>query len=177
MPRTRHDQARQDKIDAILDTAVRRLRDGGYPALSMAAIARELGVAQNAVYWYFPSKDHLFVTAAEQLLREVLATKPTGADTVQRVLWFTDRLAELGSLTAALQDRARSSQTVAGFLDRLDETLDRMLSNALRDHVSAADLPLAVRTFRATVAGTYEAMLPTDERHAVLTYALQRITR
>jgi len=48
-------------MDEILALAQARLREGGYEALSVAALARELGLAQNAIYWYFPSKDHLFV--------------------------------------------------------------------------------------------------------------------
>lgn len=176
MPRTRPEQDRQEKIDAIVDAAVRRLRDGGYGALSVAAIARELSLAQNAIYWYFPSRDELFVAAAEHLLRDALSDKPAGADTLARVLWFSDRLAELGTLRAALRDRAAAALAVAEFLARLDATLDGMLANALRPRVAATELPVAVKAFRATVAGTYEADLPAEERHAVLTYAWRKLT-
>jgi AcrR family transcriptional regulator len=77
--RTRTDLDREAKTGEILAAAERRLRDGGYPALSIAAIARELGLAQNAIYWYFPSKDHLFVAALERMLRAIVARKPPSA--------------------------------------------------------------------------------------------------
>src|SRR6186997_3664071 len=93
MPRTRSELEREAKVAQVVEAAERRLRDGGYEALSIAAIARELGVAQNAIYWYFPSKDHLFVAALERMLREIAARKPRHeeAGTVERILWFTDQ--------------------------------------------------------------------------------------
>ena len=76
MPRTRSDVNRVDKINEILDAAERQLLAGGYAELSMVATARELNVAQNAVYWYFPTKDHLFVAVLDRLQAKVLARKP-----------------------------------------------------------------------------------------------------
>jgi len=77
MPKTRTQVPKQEKVDELVAAAERRLRSGGYEALSVAAIARELGIAQNAIYWYFPSKDNLFVAALERLLREIAARKPS----------------------------------------------------------------------------------------------------
>ena len=177
MPRTRSELEREAKVAQVVEVAERRLRDGGYEALSIAAIARELGVAQNAIYWYFPSKDHLFVAALEQMLQEIAARKPRRqeAGTVERILWFTDQFQVLSHLRGAMNDRARESQVVADFVARLDELLSRMLSNVLRDHVRAGELPIAVDTFRATVEGTFVKGLSKRERRKVLTFALERL--
>jgi AcrR family transcriptional regulator len=160
----------------ILAVAERRLREGGYEALSVAAIARELGLAQNAIYWYFPSKDDLFVAALEQMLRDIAARKPSKQKgEVERILWFTDQFEALSDLRGAMNDRARSSQVVADFVKELDELLSRMLSNALRDRVPADELPVAVESFRATVEGTFVKGLSKRERRKVLTFALERL--
>ena len=52
MPATRHEVDRKDKVIEITAAAERQLLDGGYGSLSLASIARELGLAQNSIYWY-----------------------------------------------------------------------------------------------------------------------------
>jgi AcrR family transcriptional regulator len=176
VPKTRQAVSRDEKQGEILALAERRLLEGGYDALSVAGIARELGLAQNAIYWYFPSKDHLFVATLKQMLSEIAARKPSHkVGEVERILWFTDQFAALSSLRGAMTERARSSQVVADFVDELDGLLSRMLSNALRDHVAPQELPLAVESFRATVEGTFVKGLGKRERRKVLTFALERL--
>jgi TetR/AcrR family transcriptional regulator, cholesterol catabolism regulator len=177
VPRTRSELERDAKVSEIVEAAEQRLREGGYEALSVAAIARELGLAQNAIYWYFPSKDHLFVAALEGTLRKIVARKPRHeeAGSVERILWFTDQFQELSELTGAMNERARDSQVVADFVEELDALLSRMLSNALRDHVPAEELPVAVEVFRATVEGTFVKGLNKRARRKVLTFALERL--
>lgn len=176
MPRTRRAVKRDRKIDEILELAERRLRAGGYEALSVAAIARELGIAQNAIYWYFPSKDHLFVATLERMLAEIAARKPSrGVGKMERILWFTDQYDALSGLRGAMNERARSAEVVADFVAGLDALLSRMLSNALRDDVPEDELALAVETFRATVEGTFVKGLGKRERRKVLAFALKRL--
>src|SRR3954451_2748370 len=136
MPRTRAAVSRDEKVDEILAAAEQRLRAGGYDALSVAAIARELGLAQNALYWYFPSKDHLFVAALERMLRDIVARKSSGQRSLEtKVLWFVDQLAEIEDVRAALQERARVSPVAAEFAALLDATSRQMLGNVLRSRV------------------------------------------
>jgi len=176
MPKTRHAVSKDEKVGEIVELAERRLRDGGYEALSVAGIARELGIAQNAIYWYFPSKDHLFVAALERMLRKIVARKPSReAGEIERILWFTDQFQALSGLRAAMNERARSSRVVADFVRDLDELLSRMLSNALRDHVPEEELPVAVEAFRSTVEGTFVKGLGKRARREVLTFALERL--
>jgi AcrR family transcriptional regulator len=177
MARTRSELERDKKVADIVAAAERRLRDGGYEALSVAAIARQLGLAQNAIYWYFPSKDHLFVAALEEMLRKIAARKPRRgeAGVVARILWFTDQFQALSGLRGAMNDRARDSQAVADFVERLDALLSRMLANTLRDHVAAKELSVAVDTFRATVEGTFVKGLSKPARHKVLKFTLERL--
>jgi AcrR family transcriptional regulator len=176
MPRTRVQQSRHTKVDEILSASERRLLEGGFDALSVADIARELGIAQNAVYWYFPSKDHLFVATLERILQKVVARKPSHRQSdVNRILWFTDQFQSLSDLRAAMNDRARVAPVVAEFVEHLDALLSRMLSGVLSKHVAADQLALTVDAFRATVEGTFVKQLSKRERRRVLTFALERL--
>jgi AcrR family transcriptional regulator len=176
MPKTRRSMSRNEKERQILERAEQRLLEGGYEALAVASIARELGLAQNAIYWYFPSKDHLFVAALERLLRQLLARKPQRASSeVERVLWFTNQFEALSGLRGTMNERARSSGVVADFVRELDAVLSGMVTNVLRDHLPEAELPVAVEAFRATVEGTFVKGLDPDARREVLTFALERL--
>jgi AcrR family transcriptional regulator len=177
VPRTRSEIDREAKIAEIVEAAARRLRQEGFDGLSVAAIARELGLAQNAIYWYFPSRDHLFVAALEWILGDIASRKPKGSDvgTRERILWFTDQFESLSDLLAAMNERAKHAAVVAEFVRELDTTRTRMLRNALRDRVPERDLELAVASFRATVEGTFVKGLSRRERHEVLGFALDRL--
>jgi AcrR family transcriptional regulator len=176
VPRKRQELNREEKIEEILDVAEHRLREGGYEALSIAAIARDLGVAQNAVYWYFPSKDLLFVATLRRMLTTIIQAKPPATTGLtNQVLWFVEELQSLHELRAALAERARSSVVAAAFADELSRGLRGMLSNALSGALPDAELPLAVDTFIATVEGTVIKHLDAEERRRLLMYALDRI--
>ena len=177
MPKTRSELDRETKKAEILEAAERQLRSGGYEALSLAAIARELGVAQNAVYWYFPSKDHLFVAGLERMVRTIVAEKPRRRALEGKVLYFADQLEELAEVRAAMYERARSSKVVAEFVRNLDLTWRRMLAGALSSHVAEDDLPIAVDTLIATIQGTLLQGLSGRERKSVIGFALERLTR
>jgi len=51
---------------AILDAAIERFGRDGYRATSVADIARDAGVGGTVAYAYFPSKEALFLAAADQ---------------------------------------------------------------------------------------------------------------
>lgn len=57
-PRAR-ERARERVRSEALDIAARQLADVGAAALSVRAVARELGMVSSAIYRYFPSRDAL----------------------------------------------------------------------------------------------------------------------
>ena len=176
MPRTRTDLHRDAKVDEILAAAVRRLEQGGYDALSVVGVARELGVAQNAVYWYFPSKDHLFVAALERMLRDVVARKPPRQRSLERkVLYFVEQLDAMADVRAAMYERARASEVVASFADELQAVWRRMLTNVLASRVPEEDLPAAVDALLATIQGALLQHHTPAERRRLIAYALRRL--
>ncbi len=58
-PPTARERVRSEVTAEILAAARRQLAEAGAAALSLRAIARELGMASSAVYRYFPSRDAL----------------------------------------------------------------------------------------------------------------------
>jgi AcrR family transcriptional regulator len=58
-PRTARERARAEITAEILAAARRYLATDGAPALSLRAIARDLGMASSALYRYFGSRDEL----------------------------------------------------------------------------------------------------------------------
>jgi AcrR family transcriptional regulator len=55
-------RVRAELTREIADVARRHLASAGAAALSLRAVARELGMASSAVYRYFPSRDDLLTT-------------------------------------------------------------------------------------------------------------------
>ncbi len=58
----KRDEARVRTTAAILDAARRAIAEQGGGALSMRAIAREVGMVSSAVYRYFPTREALLTT-------------------------------------------------------------------------------------------------------------------
>jgi AcrR family transcriptional regulator len=176
MPRTRPELDRAEKQTAILEAAVVQLETGGYGALSVAAIARELGVAQNAVYWYFPTKDHLFVAALQQLGHRVFAAKMRGAtDWTGRLLAVVDALADLYPLLPAIHERAVASEVVRLFERDLLAQFRAMLAGGLAGRVPPDEVALAADTVLAAVIGAYATDLSRARRRQLLRNLLDRL--
>jgi hypothetical protein len=123
VPRNRRDVDREEKVAQILDAAESVLTVGGYDALSFTDLAEDLGLARNALYWYFPTKDDLFVAAAARSFTRALSNPPVKAGYARRIAWGVDRLAELQPLNMALHDRARHSKAAASLKDAVREQM------------------------------------------------------
>jgi AcrR family transcriptional regulator len=67
----RRSRRRQQTIDEILDVSIALMETAGVAALSLSAVARQLGMQPPSLYQYFPSKlaiyDALFQRGAEQV--------------------------------------------------------------------------------------------------------------
>ena len=176
MPKTRHHLDRAEKAMQIVDAADARLKSGGIEALSMVGVARDLGLAQNAVYWYFPSRADLFAAVLRRQLADIAARKPRRSkDLAERVLWFTDQLGPLYELQPAMHALAREAPVVAQFADELDELQERMLTNIFAAHYHGEQLATAIDAFRAAVVGAYSGRLPRTRRRRMLRFLLNEL--
>jgi AcrR family transcriptional regulator len=173
-PATRKATAKEAKQEQILDLAERQLMAGGYGRLSIVGIARELGVAANTIYWYFPSKDNLFVAALQRLSMRLVQAKPPHAEGFSaQAVWFVDQLAELRPVRIAVHERARSSKVVADYEVGFQRQLRGMLEGGLREQLPAAEVDGAADLFLATVEG----LLVTGKSPAERLQILERLLR
>ncbi len=175
MPKTRHEIDRSAKITELLDIAERLFNERGYAGTTTAALAGAAGVAQNAVYWYFPSKDHLFVAVLDRMLDNLIADiRAAGRrPLVDQVLYAAERLERTQDLNVAVLDRARKSEIVAGFGPRIQTALRTALFEAVTRQGPTADAGLVADSILALARGTHG--MPRQPRRKLLTFALNRL--
>lgn len=176
MPATHTGRTSAEKRDEVVRIAERQLRTAGFEGLSVSAIARELNCAPNAIYWYFPSRDELFVRTLEAMLREIVARRPRSTSVRTRVAWYVDQFAELALLLPAVRARAASTPAAAAFDAALSRALSAMLVNGLSELGVRDQLTLKVDVLRAAIEGTYVQQLPPTRRRRVVLHALDCLT-
>ena len=146
--------------ERLLDAALEELREHGYAATSLQAIAKRAGLTKGAVYWSFRDKQDLFMTLVEERLAEPA-----------RALMSITENAPREVETASLVGR--------GFAALLRDQPDLVLlafehwSHALYDEGLRAGYNCRQDALRTTIAGALEA------RHATLdvplTYPAERL--
>jgi len=160
----------------ILDAAERRLLSGGDAALSVSDLARELHVAPSAVYWYFPTRDHLLVAVLERVTARTLAGKPRHRSVVEEVVWIVDRLAEVEPLRSAVHERARSSPVVAEFQQQFAGGMDELVAERLKELGLQGEVgSVTLDAVRSVVEGVLLADLAPARRQRVVRFALSRL--
>ena len=83
-PRTARATARAELTRAILESASGQLAETGPAALSVRAVARELGMASSAVYRYFPSRDALLTALIVEAYDDLGASVEAAEAAVRR---------------------------------------------------------------------------------------------
>ena len=138
----------------IIDAASRMLNElGDDEALSLRAVAREVGIAATSVYIHFSDRDELVFAALEQstadLLRDLGQAEATGGDNPVRRL--RARVLFLGAW----------SREYAGIYKVLHEsTLNRRMDLAFKEELS-------VRAIAAVQACMDAGLAPADDAAAV----------
>jgi len=128
--------ARQERM---LEVATRLATDGGFDAVQMRTVAVDADVALGTLYRYFPSKEHLLVSAMLRQIGELagrLAVKPpSGGDPTERVIDVLRRA------NLALQRQPHFTLAVVRALASGDETVApavREVRVAMRSIILAA---------------------------------------
>ncbi len=103
-PRTARATARAELTRAILDSATGQLAEIGPAALSVRAVARDLGMASSAVYRYFPSRDALLTALIVEAYDELGEAVESADAAVRR----GDLRGRWRALCHALHDWARA---------------------------------------------------------------------
>ncbi|HKY14191.1 MAG TPA: TetR family transcriptional regulator [Microthrixaceae bacterium] len=118
MTLTQSQLARQERM---LEVAAELATEGGFDAVQMRTVAAEADVALGTLYRYFPSKEHLLVSAMLRQIGELadrLAVKPpTGATPAERLIDVLQRA------TAAQQRQQDFTRAVVRALSSGDESV------------------------------------------------------
>lgn len=178
MARTRSSMDRVTKAEEIVELAARHLRTGGYSGLSVAAIARELRIAQSTIYWYFPTRDHLFVAALHKIEADVRAerTRLGRLDTLDELVWTVEQLSSLGDINAALYERARKAEVVAQYLSAFQDVSKQTIVELLkRDGFDDSSLEDAAELLLLVIDGMFLREVPRGGRTRILQSALTAV--
>jgi len=76
----RRERLRREMIDEIIGTARLLLEKDGPSAISLRAIARQVGVTAPAIYRYYPSLDALMSALSDSVISELCATVESARD-------------------------------------------------------------------------------------------------
>ncbi len=155
---------RDDRSREILTVAISLLHSGGYGAVTVRAIAEELGGSVTLVTHYFPTQAGLMKAMLELILEqfdEELAQLESGASDLERLRILIDWF--LPSDEASwYQERARvhlvselgfSNEWVRPYLDRLEERMTQLLRRHLEPLLIPADLEVCTDAVRLAVNG------------------------
>jgi AcrR family transcriptional regulator len=99
LPRTARERARAEITREILDTARGYLATDGAPALSLRAIARDLGMASSALYRYFKSRDDLLT----RLIIDAYDSLGAAAETSEAVIDRNDLTARFTAVCESVR--------------------------------------------------------------------------
>jgi AcrR family transcriptional regulator len=155
VPSNRRDIPRADRINAILDVATRLFLDRGFSETTVADIARQAGVRNGTVHWYFASKDDLL---AAVMLRAVQREYDRAIDTPDisardRLIMFLTDLRPFRELKGSIRDRARVSEAVQDAQREIGKKTRSLIGEVLTAGESWCDPDIATDILLAAFEG------------------------
>lgn len=143
--------AQVERRSRILDAAAELASEGGYDAVQMREISDRAGVALGTLYRYFPSKNHLLVSALDRefdRVEDISKTLPVPGDTAhERMMFIFERTAR------ALTDDPKLAEALTRAFVFADASVEELI-----DQVGTKLIGLIGRTMSGDP--THE---PTDE--------------
>jgi AcrR family transcriptional regulator len=148
--------------DDLVDAALAVVDADGFGALSLRAVARELGVTSMAIYTYVASRDDLYCLVVDRLISDTLADFVWPDAWPDALRLFADNLSELIDDHPALIEAFAQGQ--------MRTAIAASVANQMLERLLAGGLPLRG-------AGTaYAAMHALVLGHAVLREAGKSVT-
>jgi AcrR family transcriptional regulator len=159
MTTTARERVRAELTAEIADAARRQLAEVGAAALSLRAVARELGMASSALYRYFPSRDELLtrliIDAYDELGRAAEEADDPGRPSLDRWVavcravrsWARSHPHEYALLYGTPVPGYRAPRDTVPAASRVGVVLGRILGDAAR----AGELPEAAGEARPGV--------------------------
>ena len=112
VPRTARERARREITDEITQVAREHLASGGAAALSLRAVAREVGMVSSAVYRYFPSRDDLLT----RLIIDAYSSLGVAARSAEGAVPRAERMARWLAIAGAVRAWASGSPHEYGLI-------------------------------------------------------------
>ncbi len=186
MASNRPDRSRDEKTAEILQIARRLFLERGYAGTTIAAIAREAGIATNVVHWYFATKDELFVAVLDAIQSEDLeeaaarlsrsAPGREGEDLEELLTDFVWRRLDRYGLLATLHERSHHSPVMAAFHERAHERYEQALGQAIeRLRIPASERKLVVDALVTAVEGLVMHRSSKREAKRMMSFLAQRL--
>ena len=139
--------------DAIVSAVNRLLAEKGFEAMTVDAVAAEVGIAKASLYKHFPSKEDLAAAAMVRVMNRAVAfldtLDPTLAplESLKRVVRWTMAVkleGEMPSLPSGSSSLRQTLTTNKAYIDGLMNLSDRLggwISEAQADGSLSAELP------------------------------------
>ncbi|MEU7004664.1 TetR/AcrR family transcriptional regulator [Nonomuraea sp. NPDC046570] len=130
MPKNRQTVPREERTGELLAAATELFLSRGYDGATMADISSAAGVARANVYWYFPSKDHIFAAVMDRMLaREIKALEEehSDADAMTHLVRGLADMRVFRPLHIAMHERLLHSPEVAAAHDRFLDWIRRLV--------------------------------------------------
>ncbi|MGC4107283.1 MAG: helix-turn-helix domain-containing protein [Thermomicrobiales bacterium] len=141
----RDDDQALSGADLLLSAARRLFLEHGYANVSMQAIANEAGMTKGAPYYYFPSKEALFLAVSKQVLGRV--RDALNAE-LARDVPLRDRLvAALAVVVNATSDDLSTWLTDLKLVLKPDEAVDLVQELLGSSEISVIFLPVLQEAF------------------------------
>jgi AcrR family transcriptional regulator len=170
-----------DRRAEIVRVAFRHVAERGIEGLRFADVAREAGINNGTLLYYFASKDALIEAVAAHLVEQysqtgAVALQGDSADPLAQLRWefadARDRLRDqLGVVYVELLARAQRDPSVANLLGDIDAGWRRWITSILqkgreqRSVRADVDMDLAATTIMATIRGVgVQALASGDAR-------------
>jgi AcrR family transcriptional regulator len=122
VPRNRQVIPREQRVDELLAAATELFLSRGYAKTRMSDIAKSVGVANAALYWYFPTKEDLLAAMWNRVLDREIERVPAGGaggDPFDRLLEGFADLRPYRQLHMTMHELLTESEVVAAAHDRL----------------------------------------------------------
>ena len=165
--RTARDRARVELTEEIKAVARRHLAEDGSAALSLRAVAREVGMVSSAVYRYFPSRDELLtaliIDAYDAVGERAEAAESASRDRAVDVRWLKVCEAirawalsnphEYALIYGSPVPGYAAPEATIGPASRVPLVLLRLLTDGVaRDEIVAGETPAMARAIRSDFA-------------------------
>jgi AcrR family transcriptional regulator len=162
--RSRRQTPRRGRLERAKEAALDLAREGGYDAVTMAAVAARSGVSRANLYQHFVSKDHLLAAAYGDIVEEAIgvpAGRALAAPTAgERVLAYFDQAIERSQAQPRLIDAyvrafARAPNEVIDAIPNvLARRIEEVLGPSIRNRADVARvLELVYSTLISSVVG------------------------